>query len=410
MSTVLAYTTPAIGHLYPMMSLLLELADRGHDVHVRTLASQVELVRGQGLSTEPIDPAIEALPPDDWQAKNTRAALARTVALMCGRAEVDGPDLQRAIARVSPDVVIVDVNAWGSCNAAESWGGPWVRFCPYTPPLNSPGSPPFGPGLLPMPGVRGRVRDALLRPVVQGAAESALKPSMNRLRKGVGLPPIASADAFFRGAPLMILTTAEPFEYQHDDWGERIQMVGALTWEPPSTAPGWLGAIEGDVVLVTTSSEYQADEAIVRAALEGLADEPVTVVATMPSGVSTLGDVPTNARVVDFVPHGLVLDRAVVAVTHGGMGATQKALGRGIPVCVVPFGRDQLEVAARVVHARAGTRVRPSRLTGSTLRDAVREARTMHAGAAAVAAGFRAAGGAAAGADAVERLQRQVAV
>ena len=37
-----------------------------------------------------------------------------------------------------------------------------------------------------------------------------------------------------------------------------------------------------------------------------------------------------------------------VAVTHGGIGATQKALARGVPVCVVPFGHDQFEVARRV--------------------------------------------------------------
>ena len=29
------------------------------------------------------------------------------------------------------------------------------------------------------------------------------------------------------------------------------------------------------------------------------------------------------------------------------MGATQKALAHGVPVCAVPFGRDQFEVARR---------------------------------------------------------------
>jgi hypothetical protein len=30
------------------------------------------------------------------------------------------------------------------------------------------------------------------------------------------------------------------------------------------------------------------------------------------------------------------------------LGTTQKALARGVPVCVVPHGRDQFEVARRV--------------------------------------------------------------
>jgi hypothetical protein len=84
------------------------------------------------------------------------------------------------------------------------------------------------------------------------------------------------------------------------------------------------------------------------------------------------------------------------------MGATQKALARGIPVCVVPFGRDQLEVARRVQVAGAGTRLPASRLRPDRLRTKVREAMTRTEGARRVATGFAAAGGATTAADAVE--------
>ncbi len=85
------------------------------------------------------------------------------------------------------------------------------------------------------------------------------------------------------------------------------------------------------------------------------------------------------------------------------MGATQKALARGVPVCAVPFGRDQLEVARRVEVAGAGTRLPASRLTPERLRDKVREAMACRDGARRIASAFAAAGGAAAAADAVER-------
>ena len=404
MSTVLAYTSPAIGHLFPMTALLLELQERGHDVHVRTLGTHVDLMHDLGLSAEPIDPRCIQVAHSDWEASNARAALAVTVRTFTERAAFDGPDLDRAIAQVQPDVLVVDVNAWGALGSAEAWGGPWLVLSPYTPPITSKGTPPFGPGLLPRPGLLGRVRDGLLRPVVMGAAEKAMTPRINALRASRGLQPVASADEFFQKAPIMLVATSEPFEYHHDDWGDRIKLIGALPWEPPSLAPAWLDDIEGPIALVTTSSEYQADGALVRAALDGLAGEPYTVVATLPAGVDGWIKAPANARVVDFVPHGHVLDRAVVAITHGGMGATQKALSSGIPVCVVPFGRDQLEVAARVVTADCGTRLPAKKLTPETLREKVREAATKADGARRVAAGYAAAGGAAAGADAVEGL------
>ena len=195
-----------------------------------------------------------------------------------------------------------------------------------------------------------------------------------------------------------------PFDYPHSDWAPRVRSIGALPWEPRTTTPGWVEEPGAPFALVTTSSEYQGDESLARAAVEGLAGEPYRVVVTMPAGTADLGPLPANVRVEEFVPHGPVLEHAAIAVTHGGMGATQKALAAGVPVVVVPFGRDQLEVAARVVHADAGMRLSKRRLSPERLREAVRAAVGKREGAARVAAGYRAAGQAEAGADAVEEL------
>jgi UDP:flavonoid glycosyltransferase YjiC (YdhE family) len=99
-----------------------------------------------------------------------------------------------------------------------------------------------------------------------------------------------------------------------------------------------------------------------------------------------------------------MLARAACAVTHGGMGVTQKALARGVPVCAVPFGRDQLEVARRVEMSGAGTRLPAQRLTPERLRAKVREAMARCEGARQIAIAFAAAGGAEAAADAADEL------
>src|SRR4030088_2202727 len=105
-----------------------------------------------------------------------------------------------------------------------------------------------------------------------------------------------------------------------------------------------------------------------------LAEEPVHVVATFPAGLPEGVTAPPNAMARQFVPHSLVLQRAVCAVTHGGMGATQKALAAAVPVCVVPYGRDQFEVARRVEVSRCGTRLPAKKLNPARLRIKVREA------------------------------------
>lgn len=402
MSRILAYTSPARGHLFPLTPILDELRGRGHEIALRTLASEVPRMRERGFDAAPIDGGIEEIVHDDWRARNPRQALARAVQGFCSRAELDAPDLERALSDEAPDALLVDVNCWGALAAAEAWGGRWAVFCPYPLPLRSRDVPPFGPGLPPARGPLGRLRDRLLRPVVLGTLEKTMLPQVNQVRGRLGLRALDSLDEQFGLAPLVLYMTAEPFEYPRGDWPPNIAMVGPCDWDPPAERPHWLDEITQPIVLVTTSSEFQNDGRLVRAALDALEDEPVSVVATLPAGEPEDFVAPGNARVERFLPHGLVLDRAACAVTHGGMGATQKALARGVPVCVVPFGRDQLEVARRAEVAGAGTRLRATRLTPERLRAKVREAIGMADGAKLVAAAFEKAGGPVAAADAFE--------
>ncbi|MGH2788233.1 MAG: glycosyltransferase [Actinomycetota bacterium] len=157
-------------------------------------------------------------------------------------------------------------------------------------------------------------------------------------------------------------------------------------------------------MLVTTSSEFQDDGRLAECSLEALADEDVHVVVTVPSLAPRKFDPPPNARVVSFLPHGPLLERAACAITHGGMGATQKALARGVPVCAVAFGRDQLEVARRVDIAGAGTRLPAKKLRPDRLRAAVRDAIGCREGARRIAQAYRDAGGPHAAADGIEDL------
>jgi MGT family glycosyltransferase len=294
---------------------------------------------------------------------------------------------------------------WGASAAAEAWGGPWAQWWPYPLPLSSRDVPPFGPGLAPAGGAAGRLRDRVLRRVLEPPVARASLPAVNAVRARAGVAPLAQVDDLFSRPPLLLAMTAEPLEYPRSDWPASVVMVGPCAFDPPGEAPDWLGAIDRPLVLVSTSSEFQDDGRLVTTALEALADEDVFVVATVPASDPPRA-VPANARVERFVAHGPLLARAACAITHGGAGATQKALAAGVPVCVVPFGRDQLEVARRVEVARAGTRLPAPRLRPGRLREKVHEAMAMRDGARRVAAGFAAAGGPPAAADAFEALAR----
>ncbi len=402
MPRILVYTSPARGHLFPLVPTLLELRSRGHQVAVRTLASEVSRLRDLGFSAEAIDPAIEARVIDDWKASSPPGALLAACRTFVDRGQHELGDLRAAISREQPDLLFTDLNSWGAAAAAEASGLRWAIFAPYFLPLRAPGVPPFGMGHAPMSGGLGRARDAVLWAVVNRLYDRAL-PGLNRLRAEAGVAPFAHVSDFARHPPCVISYTAEPFEYPRT-WPANVHLVGPGLWEPAAQSTPAGPPDPTPLVLVTCSTEYQNDGKLIETALAALKDEPVRVVATTASIDPAEFTAPGNARVERYLPHGPLLKEAACVVCHGGMGITQKALAAGVPVCVVPFGRDQLEVARHVEVAHAGSRLPRSRLNPERLRRAVREAMEKKAGAQAVAENFRRAGGAAEAVQVLERL------
>jgi UDP:flavonoid glycosyltransferase YjiC (YdhE family) len=400
----LVYTSPARGHLFPITGVLVELAARGHEIAVRTLASQVGQMESLGFTAAPIAAAIEEIENDDWKARTPLGANRRLFQRQAERAEHEISDMRKAIADVRPEVLVVDISCLGAAALAEAERLPWAHWTPYLSPLPSADVAPYGLGMHPRHDTFGRLRDALLAPIVLGPPERVAGRATGGLRQRFGLAPLARGTDLWRSAPLNLNFTAEPFEYPRSDWPASYRFLGPGSWQPAVEPPAWLDALERPLVLVTLSTEFQDDGKLAEVALEALRDEDVDVIVTTAAIDPARFSPPPNARVERFVSHDALLQRAACVVCHGGMGITQRALAAGVPVCVVPFGRDQLEVAGHVTWCGAGTRVFPALLTPDRLRSAVHKAKKMQSQARRVAEGFKAAGGSAAGADALEEL------
>jgi MGT family glycosyltransferase len=402
MTRVLVYTCPSPGHAYPPVATAIALRDRGHDVVVRTSSGSVDAMKRLGLAAAPVDPRIEAIPLEDWKARTPIGALAAALETFDKRAHYEIPDLERAIEIERPDLIWVDTNAPGAAVVAEASGLPWAHFMPYPHPRRAPGVPSFGPGFAPSTSPFARLRDRGMNAFKQLAFRPFVHKH-NARRLAFGLPPLEDGEDITLVAPLLIHFSAEPFEYPRE-WPRNVRQVGPALWEPPAPEPEWLAAEERPIVLVTASTEFQDDAKLIRDALEALAGGPYAVVVTTAAHDPGDFQVPANARVERYLPHGPILRRAVAVVCHGGMGTTQKALAAGVPVCAVPFMRDQFEVARRLEHCGGGTILRPKRLRPDRLGAAVDEAVECRAGAERVRDAFGRAGGAESAASALERL------
>lgn len=404
MARILAFSSPAPGHLLPLAPGLKALAERGHEVHLVADPHGLGLVADLGLATTELDPRIAAIRVDDHLAKPGLDRVSRGIQRLMERGPYEREQIAQLVEAWEPDALVVDFNANGASTYAAASGLPWAFSFPTLIPIPEPGIPPFGLGLRRMGGPLGRLRDAVLTRIVMGSYNKAILPGLNGLRADVGLAPVGDVVEHMLSADLFLALTGEPLEYPRPKSPAHVRMVGTSAYDPPAATPAWMLEAGDPWVLVTCSTEYQGDERLASTAIEALRDEPVRVLVTV--GDADPAALPTadNVRIEPFVPHGAVLPHTSVVVTHGGMGITQKAMLSATPLVVVPFGRDQPEVARRVADCGAGVQLPLKRLTADRLRGAVREAMAMQERAAAAGRRLAAAGGAVAFADAVEEL------
>ena len=119
------------------------------------------------------------------------------------------------------------------------------------------------------------------------------------------------------------------------------------------------------------SSTVMGQEALLLRCAGALGQLPVQgLVTTGPAVDPAVIVAPPNVTVTRWVRHAGVMPHCPAVITHGGHGTVMTALTAGVPLAVVPPGRDQPGNAARVMHAGAGTRLRKN-ASVSALRAAV---------------------------------------
>ncbi|QGN32268.1 glycosyltransferase [Microlunatus sp. Gsoil 973] len=406
MARILAYTPPATGHVFPLVPGLLALQQHGHHVHVRTSPKVVDVLGRSGLDASSVAPAVLDPTPTAGHSATRSGQLATGLSDMLGRGSAEGADLDAAVREVRPDVILVDGMAFGALVRAEASGLPWALTLPSLLPLREPGIPPYSLGLPPARTPFGRARDAVLWPVVERAFGKALLPGLNALRREAGLAEFTSPLDAYRTPDLVIAMTGEPIEYRRRHLPDNVRLVGFQPWDPPAASPDYLREQGDPWILVTCSTDYQHDEPLAGTVAEALAGEPYRVLITLADSYDKidLEKAAPNIVVERFVPHAAALQHAAAVITHSGMGIVGKATRAGVPIVAVPFGRDQPEIARRVVEAGTGVRLKADRMTPERIRTAVRQAIALRPRAADVAAGLAATDPVTAFADAVLEL------
>jgi UDP:flavonoid glycosyltransferase YjiC (YdhE family) len=344
------------GHAFPMLALGEALVARGHTVALQTWRRWEEAAVAAGMMFAAA-PEYQVFPTSERPLKPYAAAV---------RAAVETRPVVRSFA---PDVAVSDVLTPAPALACELEGVPVATLVPHVHPDLAPGFPPYAIGArLPRTAVGRalwRATDPLLaRGLEQGRRE------YNECRARLGLGPLPWLHTGLSRS-LTLVATLPQLEYPRD-WPPWLRVVGPLMWEPPgervAPQPG-----RGPVVLVAPSTAQDPSHRLLRAALAGLASEPVRVIASL-NGRQAVVDVPDNAVLVPWLSYSQTMPLCDLVVAHGGHGTLVRALACRCPLVLSPAGGDMAENAARVDWAGLGVRLPRRFCTPRGVRLAVRRA------------------------------------
>ncbi len=346
---------PDPGHAFPALALCLKFLAAGDSPTLLTGTEWLDNARSAGVE------AVELVGLDPTALDDDTDAGAK-IHQRAARMAVQNVPVLRDLA---PDLVVSDVITACGGLAAELLDIPWVELNPAPLYRPSKGLPPIGSGLAPGVGLRGRLRDAVLRAMTARAWQKGIR-QRSAVRVEIGLP------ASDPGPRRRLVATLPALEVPRPDWPDEAVVVGPLHFEPTDAVlqipPG-----DGPVVVVAPSTAFTGAAGLTEMALETL--KPGEVLAEGARLViSRLGgddlDVPPWA-VVGLGRQDRLLAHADLVVCGGGHGMVSKTLMAGVPMVVVPGGGDQWEIANRLVRQGSARLIRP--LEPAALADAVTE-------------------------------------
>lgn len=346
---------PDPGHSFPAIALCQRFIAAGDAPVLFTGTEWLDAARTAGVQAAELAGLDPTAADDDRDAGAKIHQRAARMALL---------NLDR-LRELAPDLVVSDVITACGGMAAELLGIPWIELNPHPLYLPSKGLPPLGSGLAPGTGIRGRLRDSVMRALTARSWRAGLKQRA-AVRVEIGLP------ARDPGPLRRLIATLPALEVPRPDWPAEAVLVGPLHFEPTDQVlpipPG-----SGPVVVVAPSTALTGTRGMAQTALDCLVPG-----AGLPAGarvvVSRLNGpdltVPAWA-VVGLGRQDELLSHADLVVCGGGHGMVAKTLLAGVPLVVVPGGGDQWEMANRVARQGSGKLIRP--LTAEALVAAVAE-------------------------------------
>jgi MGT family glycosyltransferase len=388
---ILIASTPATGHLNPLLAVGHILIAEGHEVAFlsgNALRSRIEDIgvkfhafpEGADIDLRDfasVAPELKRIQPGpDW----LRVAMER---IFVDTVPAQHRGLQQVLRDFPADVIIGDDMIFG---VLPMLLGPVSK----RPPIvlcgtsflhwqREDGAPHFA-GLPPAVTKEQRDDYAAIYREHDRLIYQPVADRLNRILKTIGVGPMTMTlfDSVVDLADAYLQLTVPSFEFPRD-FPPSVHFVGTPPMIPnQAPLPSWAHELDGSrkVVLVTQGTVANHNFGLlIGPTLAALANEPDLLVVATAGGrpIDAIpGPIPANARLACYLPFEWILPKVDVFVTNGGYGSVNQAMSFGIPLVTAGLTEDKADVNARVAWSGVGINLASNEPTPQALREAVR--------------------------------------
>ena len=388
---ILIASTPATGHLNPLLAIARILMAEGHEVAFLSgsvLRDRIEAIgakfhalpKGADFDLRDFDsvaPELKSIAPGlDW----LRVALER---VFVDPIPAQHEGLLQVLRGFPADIIIADDMLFG---AVPMLLGPRSK----RPPIalcgtsflhwhREDGAPHFV-GLPPATTKQQCDHYATMYREHDRIVYQPVADRLNRSLATLGVGPLSTTlfDSVVELADAYLQLTVPSFEFPRAIPAS-VHFVGTPPIIPgQAPLPSWADELDGSrkVVLVTQGTVANHNLGLVIGpTIQALGHEPDLLVVATAGGrpIDAIpGPIPGNARLSQYLPFEWILPKVDVFVTNGGYGSVNQAMSFGIPLVTAGLTEDKADVNARVAWSGVGIDLASNEPTPQALREAVR--------------------------------------
>jgi MGT family glycosyltransferase len=348
------------GNLAPLLTAGRQLRENGH--HVRVMADPAMrdevMAANFEFATWRRAPTGRAADPTDT------SDIAKAIRQICFDPAADyAMDVRDEIERGSPDAMLSIDILFGAVLGAEAAGVPMAMLSPHVSLRPLPGVPPATSGLAQPKTAEERAEvEAASRRMIQLLNE--FLPNINEACRRLGVADLTHIMELFDRPARVLLAISRAFDFEAHSLPGNIRYVGPLldqpNWSKPWRAP-WSAGSGRPRLLIAGSTGAQGQRDLIQRVIDAMGSLEVDAVATVgPHLEVTDLRAPKNVRLLHSAPHDAVMKEVSLVITQGGHGTVNRAVINGLPLLVLPMGRDQGDNAARIEAKGAGLRLPPA--------------------------------------------------